>query len=325
MVKGTDNMKRVLFTIIVAAMLVLTAMIAGCTDTKGPDKTVVVVTSTTQPPATVNVPYSEEVKVSLDAPATTEVYLTMKARADSKDLGGGRSFMRIKVNGKEITEERLVNKNLNFTYATGFRTSYWSSNMSAWYLFFSPDYVGYDNPKLADHIVEGSAYDYKFDVSDLVNKGAPNEVAIRNIGDEVAAQYTDPKAIEFYKAATIVLNPVRLEGKGVDVVQITKEASPVRIIVGKKSTVTLTITNNLPGNISDIELTDSSLPSGLSGTPATGKVDQPIQSGGKYTVSYDVTADKTGTYTIGAAAITFADSTGNYQKINSGTVTVTVI
>jgi hypothetical protein len=317
-------MKRVLFTVFVAAMLVLSAMSAGCTDSRSPGQNAVVVTATT-PPASASVPYGEELKTSLDAPATSEVYLTMTARADAKTLSGGRSFMRINVNGKNITSERLVNKKLNFTYGDGFKTAYWSTNMSAWYLFFSPDFVGYDNPKLADHILEGSAYVYKFDVSDIVNKGAPNEVIIENIGDEVAAQYTDPKDIEFYKAATIVINPIKLEGKGVDVVQITKEASPVRIIVGKKSTITLTIKNNLPGSITDIEIADAALPNGLSGEIISGKVDKPVPTGGSYTVSYDVTADKTGSYTLGAAQITFADATGNYQKLSSDKVTVTVI
>ena len=316
-------MKRVLFTVIVAALLILSALSAGCTDSRSPNQKAVVVTSTTLP-ASVSVPYGEEVKTSLDAPATSEVYLTMTARADTKALSGGRSFMRIVVNGKNITGERLVNKNLNFTYGDGFKTSYWSPNMSAWYLFFSPDFVGYDNPKLADHILEGNAYVYKFDVSDIVNKGAPNVVAIENIGDEVAAQYTKPEDIEFYKAATIVINPIKLEGKGVDVVQITKEAAPVRIIVGKKSTVTLTIRNDLPGSISDVEIADAALPNGLSGQIINGKVDNPIKSGDTYTVSYDVTADKEGTYTLGAAEITFADSTGNYQKLRSGTVILTV-
>ena len=317
-------MKRVLFTLILAVMLVSAVITAGCTDSKSPGQQAVVVTSTT-PPASVSVPYGEQVRTSLDSPATSEVYFTMTARADAKTLSGGRSFMRIVVNGKNITGERLVNKKLNFTYGDGFKTSYWSTNMSAWYLFFSPDFVGYDNPKLADHILEGSAYVYKFDVSDIVNKGAPNEVVIENIGDEVAAQYTDPKDIEFYKAATIVINPIKLEGKGVDVVQITKDASPVRIIVGKKSTITLTIRNNLPGSITDVEIADAALPNGLSGQIIAGKVDNPIPNGGSYTVSYDVTADKTGSYTLGAAQITFADATGNYQKLSSDTVTMTVI
>ena len=55
--------------------------------------------------------------------------------------------MRITVNGNNITGERLVNKNLNFTYGDGFRTTYYSKDMTAWYLFFSPDFVGYDNPR----------------------------------------------------------------------------------------------------------------------------------------------------------------------------------
>jgi hypothetical protein len=318
-------MKRVLFTVSVAIMLIFIAMTAGCTDSsRSPGHQAVVVPSTS-PHASVSVPYGEEIKTSLDSPATSEVYLTMTARADAKSLSGGRSFMRIVVNGKNITGERLVNKNLNFTYGDGFKTAYWSANMSAWYLFFSPDFVGYDNPKLADHILEGNAYVYKFDVSDIVNKGAPNDVMIENIGDEVAAQYTDPKDIEFYKAATIVVNPIKLEGKGADVVQITKEAAPVRIIVGKKSTVTLTIRNDLPGSISDVEIADAALPDGLKGEIISGKVDKPITTGSSYTVSYDVTADKTGLYTLGAAQITFADATGNYQKLRSGTVTVTVI
>lgn len=318
-------MKHALFTVSAAVMLVLAAITAGCTGSPGsPGQQAVVITSTTMP-AGVTVPYGEETTVSLDAPATSEVYLTMTARADAKTLSGGRSFMRLKVNGRNVTAERLVNKKLNFTYGDGFKTSYWSTNMSAWYLFFSPDFVGYDNPKVADHILEGSAYVYKFDVSDLVNKGAPNEVAVENIGDEVAAQYTDPKDIEFYKAASVIISPIRLEGRGADVVQITKEAAPVRIIVGKKSTITLMITNNLPGNISDVKIDDAALPFGLSGQIVSGTVENPIASGSSYTVSYEVIPDRTGTYTLGAARVTFADETGNYQKLNSGTVMLTVI
>ncbi len=318
-------MKRVLFTVSVAVMLLIAAMTAGCTgSSRSPGQQVVYATQTT-PIQSMNVPYGEEGKISLDSPATSEVYLTMTVRADAKTLSGGRSFMRITVNGKNVAGERLVNKNLNFTYGDGFKTAYWSTNISAWYLFFSPDFVGYDNPKLADHILEGNAYVYKFNVSDLVNKGAPNEVIIENIGDEVAAQYTEPEDIEFYKSASVIANPIRLEGKGADVVQITKEAAPVRIIVGRKSTVTLTIKNDLPGSITDVEISDAALPSGLSGETIKGKVEQPITTRGSYTVSYDVTADKTGTYTLGATAVTFADSTGNYQKLSSGTVIVTVI
>lgn len=174
---------------LVALMLISASFIAGCTDEK---MIVATPTPAAQSSQAAKVPYGEEVKLSLDSTATTEVYLTMTARADAKELSGGRSFMRIKVNGKDITAERLVNKKLNFTYGDGFKTSYYSKNMSAWYLFFSPDFVGYDNPKLADHVLEGNAYVYKFDVSDIVSKGAPNEVVIENIGDEVAAQYTDP-------------------------------------------------------------------------------------------------------------------------------------
>jgi hypothetical protein len=249
----------------------------------------------------------------------------MTARADSKELGGGRSFMRIRMNGKEITGERLVNKKLNFTYGDGFNTTYYSKNMSAWYLFFSPDFVGYDNPKLPDHILEGNAYIYKFDVSDIANRGAPNEIVLKNIGDEVAAQYTDPKTIEYYKSATIIVNPIGLEGKGANVVKITKEAAPTRIIVGKKSTITLTIKNDLPGSITDVEISDAALPSGISGQTISGKLDKPVPTGGSYSVSYDVTADKVGTYSLGAATITFADTTGNYQKLSSDTVTLSVI
>jgi hypothetical protein len=306
-------------------LLIAVALTAGCASTpRSPGQQ----TSYPTPPAqaqSLNVPYGETGKISLNSPATAEVYLTMTARADAKTLSGGRSFMRIMVNGKNVTSERLVNKDLNFTYGDGFKTSYWSTNMSAWYLFFSPDFVGYDNPKLADHILEGNAYMYKFDVSDLVNKGAPNEVLVENIGDEIAAQYTKPEDIEFYKAAAIIASPVKLEGKGVEVVRITKEAAPVRIIVGKKSTVTLTITNNLPGSITDVEIRDAALPSGLSGQYIAGKVDNPIAAGSSYNVSYEVTAERTGTFTLGAAQITFADATGNYQKLSSDPVTVTVI
>lgn len=320
-------MKNKLFTLMAAFIIALAVITAGCTDTT-PSQTISTPRSglATAPVGEyVSVPYGEEVAISLDAPATTEVYLTMNARADAKELSGGRSFMRIKVNGKDVLAERLVNKNLNFTYGDGFKTSYYSTNMSAWYLFFSPDFVGYDNPKVYDHILEGNAYAYKFDVSDIVNRGAPNEIAIENIGDEVAAQYTDPKDIEFYKSASIIASPVRLSGRGADVVQVTKTASPVRLIPGKTSVVTLTITNNLPASITDVEIADSTLPKGLNGKPVVGKLDKPVASGETYTVSYEITAENKGSYTLGAAAITYADTTGNYQKISSGTVSIAVI
>lgn len=317
-------MKRVFFTCILAIALAAAVIVAGCS---GPQRTISSATTipTTPPVQSVTVPYGEDVKVTLDSPATSEVYLTMNARADSKNVGGGRPFMRIKVNGKDITSERLVNKKLNFTYAGGFRTTYYGKNLSAWYLFFSPNSTIYDDPGFNDHIVEGNAYAYKFDVSDIVNRGVPNEIVLENIGDEVAAQYTNPSDIEFYKSAPIIVNPIRLEGKGADVVQITKDASPIRLIVGKKSTVNLTIRNDLPGTITDVEIADSDLPAGLSGQPLNGKLEKTLASGESYTISYDVTADKVGSYTLGTASATFADTTGNYQKISSGTVSITVI
>jgi len=296
---------------------------AGCTSPSKVPTPVADTPATTSP--SVTVPYGEETKLNLDSPATSEVYLTMTARANTKELGGGRSFMRIRVNGQNVSAERLTNKNLNFTYGDGFKTSYYSKNMSAWYLFFSPDFTGYDNPALPDHILEGNAYIYKFDVTDLVNRGSPNEVIIENIGDEVAAQYTDPKTIEFYKSTPIVILPIRLEGRGTDVVQITKDAAPTRIIVGKKAVITITIKNNLPGSISDIEISDSALPAGLDGQVISGKVDKPIPTGGSYSMNYEVTAKKEGSYTLPPVNATFADSTGNYQKISSGTVSLAVI
>lgn len=316
-------MKRIVIASILVIMLAAAVIFAGCTS---PSKTISPATTPTTPQGqTITVPYGEDVKVSLDAPATTEVYLTMTARADSRNIGGGRPFMRLQVNGKEITAVRLVNKDLNFTYGDGFKASYWSRNMSAWYLFFSPDFLAYEDPTYADRILEGNAYSYKFDVSDIVNKGAPNEVVIMNIGDEAAAQYKNPGDIEYYKSAPIVASPVRFEGKGAGVVKITKDASPTRLVVGKTSVVSVTITNNLPGTITDIEVADSDVPQGLSGKPMNGKLEKHLTSGQSYTFTYDVTAEKKGSYTLGAVTATFADATGNYQKISSGTVTITVI
>jgi hypothetical protein len=317
-------MKRVLFTCLLAIALAAAVIVAGCS---GPQRTISPTTSfpTTPPVQSVTVPYGEDVKITLDAPATTEVYLTMTARADSRNVGGGFPFMRITVNGKSLTSERLVNKKLNFTYAGGFKTTYYSANMSAWYLFFSPNFTIYDNPAYNDHILDGNAYLYKFDVSDIVNRGVPNEIVLENIGNEVAAKYSNPSDIEFYKSAPIIVNPILLEGKGGDVVRITKEAAPIRLIIGKKSTVNITLRNDLPGTITDIEIADADLPAGLSGQPLNGKLEKTLASGESYTISYDVTAEKAGSYTLGAASATFADSTGNYQKISSGTVALTVI
>lgn len=317
-------MKRFLFSGLLAFLLILALFAAGCTDNR--TTTSLPTTPITQSVQTVTAPYGEEVKVTLDSPTSSEVYLTMTVRANSEKPGGGRSFMRVRVNDKEIGSERLVNKKLNFTYnLNNFKTTYYSENMSAWYLFFSPDFSWYANTQHIDHIIEGNPYIYKFEVSDLVYRGAPNEIVIENIGDEVAAQYTNPSDIEFYKAAPIIVNPIRLEGKGTEVVQITKTASPTRIIVGKKSVVTLTVKNNLPDSISDVEIRDPDLPRGLSGKTVAGTLDKPIAPGESYTVTYEVTADKEGAYTLGAATMTFADPTGNYQKLNSGTATITVI
>jgi hypothetical protein len=74
-----------------------------------------------------------------------------------------------------------------------------------------------------------------------------------------------------------------------------------------------------------VEITDADLPSGLIGKILSGKLDKHLQTGQTCSVTYEVTADKEGTYSLGAATTTFADSTGNYQKLSSGTVTVTVI
>jgi hypothetical protein len=308
-------------------MLLLSLMAAGCTGTSKPPETpdVVITPAATPVPESADVPYGGEVRTSLNAPITAEVCLTMKARADAKDLAGGHPFMRIRVNGREITGERLVNKELNFSYGTGFRTSYWNTNMSAWYLFFSPDFTGYINPEFADRIVEGSAYEYSFDVSDIVDRGAPNEVVIENIGDEAAALYTDPGDIEFYKSADIIIHPIRFEGRGADVVQVSKEAFPTRISVGMSSLVTVTIKNGLPGSITDVELADTPLPAGLSGSMVIGKIARPIGGGTVHTISYNVTAGKTGSYTIGPASMSFADTAGNNRRISSGTIALTVI
>jgi hypothetical protein len=64
--------------------------------------------------------------------------------------------------------------------------------------------------------------------------------------------------------------------------------------------VTLTIQNDLPGSITDISVADADISAGLKGQPVKGKPDKPIASGQSFTITYDVTADKTGTYTLGA-------------------------
>jgi hypothetical protein len=318
-------MRRYFIVCLLALLLVSASLIAGCTEGKKSTTlpTTAQVTPTVQ---SATVPYGEETVVNLDSPTSSEIYLVMTARANSQAPGGGRSFMRIRVNGKEITSDRLVNKKLNFTYnINNFKTTYYSTNMSAWYLFFSPDFNWYSNMDHVDHIIEGDPYNYKFDVSDFVNRGAPNEIVIENIGDEVAAQYTNPSDIEFYKSAPIVIYPIRLEGKGTELVKVSKVAAPVRIIVNKKSTVTLEIKNDLPGPITDVEISDADLPSGLSGYPISGMLENPIGPGETYKVTYDVTALEEGTYTLGAASATFADPSGNYQRLTSGTVTITVL
>ena len=73
-------MKRVFYTSLIALMLVSAVFIAGCAGDRRIDDPTRTLTTTqsTLPPVTnnkaENVPYGAEVKVSLDAPTTSEVY-----------------------------------------------------------------------------------------------------------------------------------------------------------------------------------------------------------------------------------------------------------
>jgi hypothetical protein len=114
------------------------------------------------------------------------------------------------------------------------------------------------------------------------------------------------------------------EGKDTGIIWITKSASTTRTSVGENVVVNVTIKNDTKDTITDIKFDDPTQPSGLTGSTVTGTLtalgpDTPC------IMTYQITADKPGKYTLGAVTATFTDAEGNSGKVTSDTVTITVV
>jgi hypothetical protein len=124
-----------------------------------------------------------------DFAATSQdtVLLSFEARIDWHQLAGGTPVLEITVNDKPITGEFLVNKPMTFTYADGRRIPYYDLNVTAnpepyWNVFYSPDFVSNNVPGSGYQVLEGQAYLYVFDISDLVRQDQTNKITLRNWG-----------------------------------------------------------------------------------------------------------------------------------------------
>ena len=76
--------------------------------------------------------------------------------------------------------------------------------------------------------------------------------------------------------------------------------------------MTLTISDDLPGNITDVEFADTMLPGAFIGQAVSGTLDRPIPHGDP--IRRLQCHRRLNRSTLGAASATFADQTGNYRK-----------
>lgn len=150
----------------------------------------------------------------LTSPKSELVFLVVKARIDSIKLEGAEDLMRINVNGMPITKPQLENKGPNWQYADGSIFSYYSLKHDSWNLFYSPDFKS-NNLDEAEYsgysVLQGEAYRYKFDVTEMVIKGDVNKITIKHAADEWIDEYSKEE-VRRIKSTVIVVESVEFEG-----------------------------------------------------------------------------------------------------------------
>jgi hypothetical protein len=138
------------------------------------------------------------------------VLLSLEARIDWHQLAGSAGIMELLVNGAPVTSEFLINKPITFTYADGRSFSYYRKlesdpDTSYWLLSYSPDYESNNVPGSGYQVLEGQAYLYIFDITELVNPGQVNTITLINQGEEVRDYWDKPVPLAFRQVRLLTL------------------------------------------------------------------------------------------------------------------------
>lgn len=136
--------------------------------------------------------------------ADRQVVLAFRARIDAPTLVGSTNIIAIAVNGKPVLlrnarrEIRLLNKPDTFAWSNPPELT-WYLRQGQWRLVYAPDFE-----ILNDQEYYGpSAYEFAFDISDLLRPGA-NTVSFEHTGNEAVAEHAGCDL-------TVVFRDLRLE------------------------------------------------------------------------------------------------------------------
>jgi hypothetical protein len=126
---------------------------------------------------------SETYSVALPAtPAGKTVVLQLKARAQWDTVAGCTTILQIKVNGKDVTTDNLMERKARFTLADG-RDQATAQGSNSFTLYYSPDFFPIDpqSQYYPADMPNNDPYTFKFNVTKLVNEGK-NTITILHAG-----------------------------------------------------------------------------------------------------------------------------------------------
>lgn len=112
--------------------------------------------------------------------------LCWRARIDADKQGGGREFMRIRINGKPVgamqdrLARRLLNKAPRFKDYRNKEHAWYVAGAEGWLIPFSPDFSA-PGIKTWFHRMGSDAFHYEVDVTDLLRDGGDNSLTIQNL------------------------------------------------------------------------------------------------------------------------------------------------
>ena len=155
-------------------------------------------------PEIVEISYSGYHEVELTAPDANKTILIVKARIDSINLNGEEDLMRVMVDGNIITKTQLINKGPYWTYSDSRRLPYYNPEHKSWNLFYSPDFKSNNEEYSGYKVVDGDAYIYKFDVTEMVEREEDFKVIIWHSANEWIDYYSAEEASEIKKTVIVV-------------------------------------------------------------------------------------------------------------------------
>ena len=130
--------------------------------------------------------------------------------------------------------------------------------------------------------------------------------------------------VRIYKSALTAEEIKEHYESGQTALSLTKNASPQSIKQGQTTTVTLTVKNTGSTEIKDIEIADT-IPKDLKIIGETRKTYTSLSPKDTRQFQYSVQINEAGTFNLGTATVSYADNKGNYQKVESKTVSIEVI